>query len=483
MPIIRVLFCVVLFLPAMGTVGRAQPCVGFQLAQSGQATVGSNFGSLSCDDYNQDGFADVLLTVPLTQPLQLIYGDGAGSFTVPVPFDPGYMPLNVDTGDFNGDGFLDLLIGTTGSNVVLATGSSSGVFTVALDLNVGSQRSYVSVGDLTADGNLDFVVTRQALTGPSHVRLYPGDGAGGFANPLDIVSGEVPDQVEIADFDGNGTLDLAVGSVSLSATAQPSLNIHYGALSGGVGPATLVTNAYSGGFSSADVNGDGVRDFAVIQFIPITVCGQALTIHLSTATGGYSAGTPITAVCGPYWPRFADFDADGNLDLAYTDGGDFVASANWLLIHLGDGAGNFAAPCNPATGSWSLGRFATPDLNNDQRPDFVAPNFGPNGLVAFLNTNPILSDFVRGDCNDDGAVNLADAVRGLNHLFPIGTPTPLSCESACDANDDDVLNLADPVAVLNALFSSPPTVLPGPSVCGADPTPALIDCATFVNCP
>jgi hypothetical protein len=75
--------------------------------------------------------------------------------------------------------------------------------------------------------------------------------------------------------------------------------------------------------------------------------------------------------------------------------------------------------------------------------------------------------FRRGDVNIDGAVNIADPVKLLSHLFA-SQPMPL-CPDAADANDDGKLNIADAVKILGYLFASAGP-LPAPSeLCGVDP--------------
>ena len=89
-------------------------------------------------------------------------------------------------------------------------------------------------------------------------------------------------------------------------------------------------------------------------------------------------------------------------------------------------------------------------------------------------------DFIRGDCNDDGDLDVADAVNGLNILFG---NTKTECEVSCDANDDDTFDISDSVYSLTHLFqmgSPPPEPFPG---CGGDPTPGGITCGSFEACP
>jgi hypothetical protein len=96
---------------------------------------------------------------------------------------------------------------------------------------------------------------------------------------------------------------------------------------------------------------------------------------------------------------------------------------------------------------------------------------------------PVLAPiFRRADANDDGTVNLADAMFTLIHLF-LGGRAP-GCEDAADANDDGTVNIADPLATLGYLFlgsASPPA--PGPTACGFDLTVDGLDCGVQSSCP
>jgi hypothetical protein len=56
------------------------------------------------------------------------------------------------------------------------------------------------------------------------------------------------------------------------------------------------------------------------------------------------------------------------------------------------------------------------------------------------------------DCNDDGALNISDAICDLNFLF-VGNVDP-SCSDALDFNDDGDANISDAIASLNYLFST-----------------------------
>jgi hypothetical protein len=82
--------------------------------------------------------------------------------------------------------------------------------------------------------------------------------------------------------------------------------------------------------------------------------------------------------------------------------------------------------------------------------------------------------FVRGDANSDGAVDVADAVTILEHLFAGGAAP---CRSALDTNNSAGVDIADAVYLLAFLFShGPPPPPPTPPACGFPPEPDGLGC-------
>ena len=88
--------------------------------------------------------------------------------------------------------------------------------------------------------------------------------------------------------------------------------------------------------------------------------------------------------------------------------------------------------------------------------------------------------FLRGDCNTDTKVDLADAATVIATEFQ---GYDALCLDACDSNDDGIINLADSVYLLNFLFSfGNPTPDPGPYSSGVDPSEDALDCALPAAC-
>jgi hypothetical protein len=94
-------------------------------------------------------------------------------------------------------------------------------------------------------------------------------------------------------------------------------------------------------------------------------------------------------------------------------------------------------------------------------------------------TQTLIPEFVRGDCNFDTRIDISDPAEIISALFGVGTwKTFPVCLDACDANDDGRIDLGDAIYVLLYLFrhgEEPPP--PGPLAPGGpDPTEDKIDC-------
>ena len=85
--------------------------------------------------------------------------------------------------------------------------------------------------------------------------------------------------------------------------------------------------------------------------------------------------------------------------------------------------------------------------------------------------------FVRGDTDLSGAILLNDGILILDHLFQA---VALDCDDAADVNDDGTINIADAVFSLVYQFAGgppPPEPFPDP---GIDPTDDALGCAVGI---
>ena len=94
--------------------------------------------------------------------------------------------------------------------------------------------------------------------------------------------------------------------------------------------------------------------------------------------------------------------------------------------------------------------------------------------------------FRRGEVNGDGAVNIADAISLLAHLF--GTPAPelqsrmSVCADAADANDDGAIGIADAITILAHLSARAGSLAAPFHSCGYDETRDELRCTRDERC-
>lgn len=139
----------------------------------------------------------------------------------------GGKPHAVKTGDFNGDGALDLAVTKKhDAHVSVLLGAGDGSFSSPRDYSVGwpPARGLV-IGDVDGDGILDLAVSNNQHEDPGdHVSVLLGRGDGSFGLSREYATGKNPSWLAAGDLDSNGILDLAVpnwGSGTVTVLLNP----------------------------------------------------------------------------------------------------------------------------------------------------------------------------------------------------------------------------------------------------------------------
>ncbi|CAF3618142.1 unnamed protein product, partial [Adineta steineri] len=179
--------------------------------------------SFAIADFNDDDHQDIAVTVDVNYHVAVLLGYGNGSFTIPMTFSTGIysFPSSMHVNDFNGDGYIDIVVANQGNyNIGVLLGKGDGNFGTQITTMTGPPNIVIqiAVGDYNGDGKMDVA----GVCGESSFSLYPtptfvivfvGYGNGSFGQQM-IFSTELVslDYVLANDFNGDGRLDLAIGS-------------------------------------------------------------------------------------------------------------------------------------------------------------------------------------------------------------------------------------------------------------------------------
>jgi len=178
--------------------------------------AGVRGGTVQWGDYDGDGTPDLaVMGYDGSSDRLLIYrNDGDGTFTEVGAGLSGVSSGDLDWGDYDGDGDLDLaVVGSQVESEVTAIyrHDGSGTFT-SLDaglMGVGDG-SQVDWGDYDGDGDLDLIVTGRDESFTESTTLYQNRDDGRFVEASSTFLGATRSSVDWGDYDGDGTLDLLV---------------------------------------------------------------------------------------------------------------------------------------------------------------------------------------------------------------------------------------------------------------------------------
>jgi FG-GAP-like repeat/FG-GAP repeat len=331
--------------------------------------VGNPASSLTVADFNQDGHLD--LAVAAGPSVVILFGNGDGTFQSPLTVPLGSTANSIATGDFTGSGNADVAVVSTcvsSSNCSYGTvnillGNGNGTFQNPTTINVGYQPSVVSVNDFDADGKADISTLNN---GGNDVSVLLGNGDGTFQSPANFGTDVVVGKYAIADLNGDGTPDIAVGTspgvsflfnrvpgaaavlstnavafgnqvVNLTSSAQPVTLSNFGrselTISG-----IKITGPQSGEFTETDTCGSslGAGEICTINlaFTPVATGTRSATL---TVTDNAASSPQTIALSGTGLPGALNFQvAPGNSSSA------IVAAGNKVVYILAIGGGGFS---------------------------------------------------------------------------------------------------------------------------------------------
>ena len=263
--------------------------------------------AITLGDFNGDGNLDLAAAYGgcggAGAKVEVVLGNGNGTFQPNQVYQSGREPEGIVAGDFDGDGILDLVVSNSLDQQYLWLGNGDGTFRLSRKVRPPLDGNLAAV-DFNHDGKLDLAISGFQGFAPAVV-IQLGNGDGTFGKPLTyLVHGSFP-ATAIGDLNGDGNPDLVV------ATYYRLLTF----LGDGSGSESL-TAVYSDGHPTSaaigDLTGDGVADLVV-------TASKGIYLRKGLGDGTFPAARFTSSALVPGSPVLADFDKDGLLDVVTTN--------------------------------------------------------------------------------------------------------------------------------------------------------------------
>lgn len=331
--------------------------------------IGHQTASVLILDQDTDGFLD--LAVVGGSNLTLLKGDGTGNFKIHETVFAGEHAVDLESGDLDNDGWLDLVIvNHETSYLTLLFGGMDGFDSERnekLTIDVAPHPHAVGVEDINEDGFLDIVVDDRDR---ERLKIYQGHGDGTFGQSKSIhVNGDPYRGMTLNDINGDGHLDVI--------TPNPrSVAIQLGNGTGDFIPSTQIESESVPPFSTltGDFNGDEIPDIAAGS-------GEGpglLMVWFGTTDGTFKGApnAPFKIARGPTRLNKTDINADNIHDILVTS-----YLGNEVAILLGEQEDFHLERIKLDNNPWDV---AANDLNNDNRIDLVVANDTGSKITVLL---------------------------------------------------------------------------------------------------
>lgn len=289
--------------------------------------------------------------------------------------------------DLDGDGKPDIaFVNNINSRVlVYRNQSTSGniSFSAATVITGFSGPIAVTSGDFNGDGKVDLAVLNSNTNTVSILRNGSSTGNIDFTFEASFPTGSSPFEILAADFDGDGKTDLSISNNTTSGTVTTFRNTQSGGTISFAAGVSVAAGTSPGGMATADFDNDGATDLVVVNSDGLSFLRNANTGAINFTR---TAFTPPGSLPLRGRVAVADFDGDNRPDVVVGSN----ASAVYCFKNITTASGNItfntttvAVPTGVANGQ-PVG-VCTGDFNNDEKPDIADVNAGSANLDVFIN--------------------------------------------------------------------------------------------------
>jgi hypothetical protein len=367
---------------------------------STQQTFATGIGptGVTARDVNGDGLPDLIVANRSDNTVSVLLntttpGAVTPNFANQQTFAAGVGPYRVATGDVNGDGVPDLVVGNFNSGTVsvllntTAPGAAVVRFASQQTFTTGGNPVAVTLGDVNGDGRADIVV---ASYGSNTVSVLlntttPGAATPSFAPQQTFAVGNTPRSVILKDVNGDNKPDILVANSS-DNTVSVLLNESVAGLGTALSFARQQTFSTGRGpyaVAMADLNGDGIPDLITADL------GGDVSVLLGTfapptVTPIFATQTTFAVQLDPYSVAVGDLNGDGKPDLVVAN-----RNSNTVSVLLNTTAPGATIPTFAPQTTFAIGSLAhivvLGDLNGDGKLDIVTANANSGSVSVLLN--------------------------------------------------------------------------------------------------
>lgn len=246
--------------------------------------MGNDPIALTAGDFNGDGNKDVATSNFSGNTISIFLGTGTGSLSNATNYVASSGQRSIKNADFNGDGFLDLVVACF-NHAIVYMGNGNGTFMPFVSYPVGLSPFSVVTGDFNGDGSVDIATANYYS---DNVTILKGSPTGTFSSLGNYTTAPSPEALHTGDLNGDGKLDLVAGNSS-------KVNILLGHGTGFFDQALSYDIGYgASAITSGDFNGDSKQDLAMVDpsVTKVFMNGNAPSISVSGPSITCS-GSPI----------------------------------------------------------------------------------------------------------------------------------------------------------------------------------------------
>ena len=225
--------------------GIFKPAIGYSLEG-----VPTPFG-ITAGDFGGDSKSDLAVTSLGSASVSVFISKASGGFNSPITYPTGSISYAVTAGDLDGDGDLDLATanynGDADNGVSVLLNNGDGTFASAVNYDTDHYNLEIEAGDLDGDGDLDLAVT----SSDGGVSVLLNNGNGTFASAVLYSGTGATYSIAIADFDMDGKKDIVGPAFNITLAVDGTLNYKSSSAS-----------LSGSGIVAGDFNRDGKLDLA-----------------------------------------------------------------------------------------------------------------------------------------------------------------------------------------------------------------------------